>query len=229
MARTVKEYDERYEEFLNVGQRLFYQQGYAQTSVQEIIAEIGVAKGLFYYYFSSKTDLLDAIIERMTGQILTTLQPMIDDPMLDAPVKFDQFFARTQSWKLANRVFLLDVMGVIYREENTVLRMKILAATMPIVVPQLAKIIRQGIAEGVYVVDYPEECAEILLEMGQGLAVPVAQLLLHGPAHGEPLEVALCALERRVLAYERSMERVLGAAVGSISILPPAQLRAWFV
>jgi len=74
--------------------------------------------------------------------------------------------------------------------------MKILAATMPIVVPQPAKIIRQGIAEGIYVVDYPEKC----------------------------LEVAMCALERRVLAYERSMERVLGAAAGSITILPPAQL-----
>ncbi len=229
MARTVKEYDERYEEFLNVGQRLFYQKGYAQTSVQEIIAEIGVAKGLFYYYFSSKGDLLDAIIERMTGQILVALQPMIDDPALDAPAKLDQFFARTQSWKLANREFLLDVLAVVYREENTVLRMKIVAAIMPIVVPQLAKIVRQGIAEGVYTVEYPDECAEIILEMGQGIALPVAQLLLHGPANGEPLERALDALERRVRAYEHSMERVLGAATGSISILPPALLRAWFV
>ena len=79
--------------------------------------------------------MLDAIIERMTGQILVALQPMIDDPALDAPAKLDQFFARTQSWKLANREFLLDVLAVVYREENTVLRMKIVAAIMPIVVP----------------------------------------------------------------------------------------------
>ncbi len=229
MARTVKEYDERYEEFLNVGQQLFYQKGYAQTSVQEIIRAIGVAKGLFYYYFPTKADLLDAIIERMTGQILQSLQPMIDDPNLDALTKFDQFFSRTQRWKLANREFLVDVMAVIYRDENTVLRAKILAATLPIVVPQLAKIIRQGNAEGVYDVAYPEECAEIVLEMGQGLALPVAKLLLHGPPAGVTLEAALQALERRMLAYERSMERVLGAAFGSISILAPAQLRAWFV
>lgn len=56
MARTVKEYDERYAEFLDVAQRLFYQKGYEQTSVQDIIREIGVAKGLFYYDSSSKSD-----------------------------------------------------------------------------------------------------------------------------------------------------------------------------
>lgn len=229
MPRVVKEYDERYNEFLDVAQRLFYQKGYEQTSVQEIIQEIGVAKGLFYYYFSTKSDLLDAIIERMTGQILRSLQPMIDDPTLDAPTKFEQFFSRTQSWKLANRDFLIDVIAVIYRDENTVLRTKILAATMPIVVPQLAKIIRQGNAEGVYDVAYPDECAEIVMEMGQGLALPVANLLLYGPPVGVTLESALQALTRRVLAYERSMERVLGAVPGSISILAPAQLHAWFV
>ena len=229
MARTVKEYDERYTEFLDVGQRLFYQKGYAQTSVQDIIGEIGVAKGLFYYYFSSKADLLDAVIERMTTQILASLQPMIDDPACDAPSKMDQFFQRTQNWKLANREFLIDIMGVIYSDENVLLRTKIWEATMPIVVPQLARIIRQGMSEGVYDVAYPEESAEIVMELGQALAVPIANLLLKGPPEGVALEMALQGLERRVLAYERSIERVLGTAEGSLCIVPPALLRAWFV
>ncbi len=229
MARTVKEYDERYTEFLDVGQRLFYQKGYAQTSVQDIIGEIGVAKGLFYYYFSSKADLLDAVIERMTTQILASLQPLIDDPDCDAPTKMDQFFQRTQSWKLANREFLIDVMGVIYSDENVLLRTKIVEATIPIIVPQLARIIRQGMEEGVYDVAYPEESAEIVMEMGQALALPIANLLLKGPPEDVDLETALQKLERRVLAYERSIERVLGAAACSLCIVPPALLRAWFV
>ena len=47
MARQVKEYDERYQQFLDVGQQLFYTKGYDQTSIQEIIDAVGVAKGLF--------------------------------------------------------------------------------------------------------------------------------------------------------------------------------------
>ena len=228
MARTVKEYDERYAEFLDVAQRLFYQKGYEQTSVQDIIREIGVAKGLFYYYFSSKSDLLDALIERMTVQSLAVLEPMIADPSLDAPTKFDLFFARTHSWKLSNKAFFLDMMRVLYSEENALLRAKIFAASVPAVVPFLAAIIRQGIAEGAYDVEYPEECAEILLNIGQALATAVADLLLNAPTTASALAPALLLLERRVKAYERSVERMLGAGHATLRIIDLEQLRAWF-
>ena len=79
MARQVKEYDERYQEFLDVGQRLFYTKGYDQTSIQEIIAAVGVAKGLFYYYFRAKGDLLDAIIERSENTIQAVLAGTTDE------------------------------------------------------------------------------------------------------------------------------------------------------
>ena len=44
---------------------LFSTQGYATTSVQEIVAAAGVTKGAMYHYFASKDDLLFAIYERM--------------------------------------------------------------------------------------------------------------------------------------------------------------------
>ncbi len=44
---------------------LFAAQGYANTSVQQIVAAAGVTKGAMYHYFESKDDLLFAIYERM--------------------------------------------------------------------------------------------------------------------------------------------------------------------
>lgn len=44
---------------------LFSTQGYATTSVQQIVAAAGVTKGAMYHYFASKDDLLFAIYERM--------------------------------------------------------------------------------------------------------------------------------------------------------------------
>lgn len=37
---------------------LFKQNGYASTSVQEIVDQVGVTKGAFYYYFKSKEEIL---------------------------------------------------------------------------------------------------------------------------------------------------------------------------
>jgi AcrR family transcriptional regulator len=228
MPRTVKEFDARYQEFLDVAQRLFYANGYAQTSVQQIIDAMGVAKGLFYYYFRSKDDLLDAVIARMTEQLLRELTPMVEDPTLDAPAKLTCFFARTQSWKLANKAFMLDLLKVIYRDDNMLLSTKIAAATTPMVVPLLSKIIRQGIDEGTFDVQYPEESAEIILKIGQAMAENVAHAFLRWHS-GEELEQAYETVERGVHAYERGMERVLGAAPGTLRVVEIEQLRQWFV
>ena len=40
-------------------------QGYANTSVQQIVEAAGVTKGAMYHYFESKDDLLFSIYERM--------------------------------------------------------------------------------------------------------------------------------------------------------------------
>ena len=44
---------------------LFAQQGYANTSVQQVVERAGVTKGAMYHYFSSKDALLFAIYEQM--------------------------------------------------------------------------------------------------------------------------------------------------------------------
>ena len=44
---------------------LFARQGYANTSVQQVVEAAGVTKGALYHYFHSKDDLLFAIYERI--------------------------------------------------------------------------------------------------------------------------------------------------------------------
>ena len=41
--------------------RLFYEQGYDDTTVEEIIAESGTSKGSFYHYFEGKDALLSSL------------------------------------------------------------------------------------------------------------------------------------------------------------------------
>jgi AcrR family transcriptional regulator len=45
--------------------RLFADQGYSQTSVQQIVDAAGVTKGALYHYFKSKDDLLFGIYDRL--------------------------------------------------------------------------------------------------------------------------------------------------------------------
>jgi AcrR family transcriptional regulator len=53
------------EKLMSVSVRLFAEQGYAQTSVQQIVDAAGVTKGALYHYFTSKDDLLFDIYDRL--------------------------------------------------------------------------------------------------------------------------------------------------------------------
>ncbi len=53
------------EELARTSVELFARQGYAKTSVQQIVDAAGVTKGALYHYFNSKDDLLFDIYDRI--------------------------------------------------------------------------------------------------------------------------------------------------------------------
>ena len=61
--RVVKKPEERRAEMVAAAARLFAQQGFVRTSVAEIVSAVDVAKGLFYYYFTTKDDMVKAVVE----------------------------------------------------------------------------------------------------------------------------------------------------------------------
>jgi len=68
------------ERLLAVAVRLFAEQGFEGTSVQEIVAAAGVTKGAMYHYFASKDDLLYEIYHRLLGLQTERLNALADGP-----------------------------------------------------------------------------------------------------------------------------------------------------
>ena len=223
MARVVKDPDVRRSEILDVAQRFFYQKGYERTSIQDIITEIGIAKGTFYHYFSSKLDLLDAMIERMIEQTLQSLEPLVADAQLSAVEKFERFFSDLADWKIENKNFLLDLMNVLYKDENAILRHKVRAASVDKTVPLLAQIVEQGMIEGTFAIEYPADIAEIVYYIGQSLSDTLVKIILN-EAHDDD---TLAIIKRKTIAYHYAIERTLNAPSGSIRLFDLDQVKPW--
>ena len=66
------------EELTRVSVELFASQGYAKTSVQQIVDAAGVTKGALYHYFNSKDDLLFDIYDRILTLQLRNLHEITD-------------------------------------------------------------------------------------------------------------------------------------------------------
>ena len=75
MAKTK---EERRDEIIETAGKLFEEKGYEQTQVQDIVNEIGVAKGLFYYYFKSKDEVMEELADRYADAIIDAVNKLID-------------------------------------------------------------------------------------------------------------------------------------------------------
>lgn len=69
---------------------LFWERGYAGTSMAELLAHAQVNSGSFYHFFDSKEALLRAVLE----QYMSLLRPMIVDPAFaTTPRPLERIFA----------------------------------------------------------------------------------------------------------------------------------------
>jgi AcrR family transcriptional regulator len=69
--------EQRRDELMDAAQRLFLEQGFAPTTIEQITAGADVAKGTFYLYFSSKEDLLAALGERFAQKLLVSIKAAV--------------------------------------------------------------------------------------------------------------------------------------------------------
>ena len=90
----------RAELILNVAEELFAEKGYHDTSMDEIAAHAGVAKGTLYQHFARKVDLACALVERSV-----TL--------------FEQAVERISASSLETRARLEAILSFIYQQRRS--------------------------------------------------------------------------------------------------------------
>ncbi len=226
MARTVKQedYDQRRNKILEAAQRLVYTKGYEQMSIHDILGEVQISKGAFYHYFDSKQALMEGLIERMAVQGVAVLAPIAQDGQLSAIEKLLRLFDMGARWKTARKDYLLTLVKVWYADENAVLRLKSQAAVLNMVAPLVTSIIRQGVNEGTFHTSHPDQAWEIVFSLLQSMGDAMIKLILQPQASPQSVEylVALTA------TYQEAVERILGAAPGSLPLFDPSILKEWF-
>ena len=76
MARPPQDPQVRITEILNAAEPLFYSKGYHETAISDIAQKMGVAYGVVYYYFKSKEELLEALINRELSDFISKIKAL---------------------------------------------------------------------------------------------------------------------------------------------------------
>lgn len=197
--RISKEAEDRRNEILDTAEMLFFTKGYARTTVNDMLQEIGIAKGTFYYYFKSKEEVMDAVVMRYIDAGVDAAKRIAADPKLSVHEKLLQMIM-AQKPDTESKGQMIEHF---HQAENAQLHQKSLTATILKLTPVLTEVIEQGIKEGLFHCPYPKETMEFLLVASQFL-------FDEGIFKWQPEEII-----HKIQAFIYIMETTLGAEKGS--------------
>lgn len=160
MARN-KYPEETINQILTVALNLFMQKGYEQTSIQDIINELGgLTKGAIYHHFKSKEEIWQAVIDHAFKGVDEMLSGIRDDKGLNGLEKLRKISQASLDNAASNELASVG--------PNLLRNPKLLAAQIENILEKavpvyIQPIIEQGMRDGSIRTDYPRELSEVLV------------------------------------------------------------------
>ncbi len=161
--RDLKDPEVRKAEIMEAAMYLFTAKGYLQTTTQDIINEVGISRGLLYYHFKNKEDVLYCIVEKYSEPLLSKLYDISYARDKKAIEKIGSFIDATMispSSITKDDEVLQEIINI---EQNRYLMDRFSHKLSQHVIEYFAHIIEQGNSEGVFDVLYPKDTATFLM------------------------------------------------------------------
>ncbi|MBP3460284.1 MAG: TetR/AcrR family transcriptional regulator [Lachnospiraceae bacterium] len=199
--RIVKEAEERKEEILDAAEKLFGMKGFDNTSTNDILEEVGIARGTLYYHFKSKEEILDGVIERITGQLMAEAEKIVRDqelPLLERLTK--AILSLNVDTKIG-----YEVMEQVHRPQNALMHQKMQKTLLTGINPIFTELIEEGIRQGICHTDYPEEVVEMTM--------------LYANTAFDDIDMANLSQaerEKKIAGFIYNVERLMGMEEGSL-------------
>jgi AcrR family transcriptional regulator len=205
MARITKDPMVRMTEILDAAEELFYAKGYHETQISDIVKSISVAQGTFYYYFKSKDEILEALINRRVSEFSRDLEMLVGSATLNPLQKLEEIIQTMLTAIHFKDGLLFDFL---YDDRTLHLMDKLAQQGMKVLAPFWRKIIEEGVQQKIFQIDYPILAVNfvnnVLSTMFQAIYERLPQDQIQ--AHGSMTAVLI--------------DRILGLPEGSVHIPP---------
>ena len=201
-------------EIIRTAEDMFYEKGYENTTVQDIIDAIGLSKGGFYHHYASKEQLLDEICDKKaTSAYLHALEAVARETD-DTVAKFNALFEKNNLWQEENKEFIGLLINVAYHSNNLLMRERLKAKTVEKLLPLMQKIVQEGADRKLFYTVFPLDVCRIILNISNSLSDELAQYILSCGYRGPDMSGIIRILD----VYRNVVERLLDAPYGSITL-----------
>lgn len=159
----MKKGERRKQELLKIAYKMFLTKGYENTSVDDIIEAAGIAKGTYYYYFESKEQTLEEVIDMMLDAMVEKAEMVQaqDIPVQQKLIGVMMCFRPDESEATIGEA--------LHNKENIVMHEKTNRKLIERAVPILVKVAKQAVDEGIAACDDLEERVKMILILSSAL------------------------------------------------------------
>jgi len=161
--RDVKDPEIRRAEIMDAAMLLFMEKGYANTTTQDIVDKVNISRGLLYYHFKNKEDILYCLVERYSEKLLSVIHVIVYDDDKTAIEKIRAFIDATIISTDNVSAEGTELQKTVDLKENRYMLDKLSHKLIEKLTIYFERIINQGISEKVFSVKYPSETAEFLM------------------------------------------------------------------
>ena len=161
--RDVKEPEMRRAEIINAAMLLFMEKGYLNTTTQDIVDKVNISRGLLYYHFKNKEDILYCLVEQYSDKLLRRIHLIAYDEEKNAIEKIRAFIDETIISSESVTDEESELQKTVDLEENRYMIDKLSHKIIEKLTIYFERIINQGISEKTLFVKYPSETAEFLM------------------------------------------------------------------
>ncbi len=215
--RIAKDGEVRKQELLDSALDLFAEKGYDHTSINDIIDKVGVTKGAFYYYFKSKEQVLDEIVEKFNEYDAQIFREVMAEE-ISAAEKLRRMHIRGLKFIKENPELAWKSWQAIMSVGNTKIKHKHGETTHKMFVPIISQLVDQGVREGAFDVPVPSETVGLLLNLYISLCYRATKFCAE-----KQDQKCRENMDSYMIFYQDTIEKLLGMNGGSFKLLTVKQ------
>lgn len=161
--RDVKDAVIRRQEIMEVSLSLFLKKGFLETTTQDIVDKMKISRGLLYYHFKNKEDILYSLIISYSDPIVQKIDRICDNDDINAVSKLDKFFEATSISAKSITPEAIAIQEAVDLKANNYLMDKFSHYMIEKLTIKFSQIIKQGIIEKSFDVEDPYATAYLLI------------------------------------------------------------------
>lgn len=164
--------NEMREHILDVARALMTHKGYTAVGLNEVLSTAGVPKGSFYYYFKSKEEFGQALLDEYFDEYLSRIGPILKQRASGAEslLTYFQYWSETQHDDSVDNKCLVVKLGAEVCDLSEVMRQVLEKGTTRIV-KLITDSIERGIKDGSIVTNDSVALAESLYQLWLGASL----------------------------------------------------------